>query len=96
MSTMPYFYTTVPESGTITLPEEFRGNQVDITVRRKSGPLPNNSDDFWRKKPLDEIVAEQGGPKICTNPDEYFGFLSELWDSKEEVEEFLLKRKDEI
>ena len=89
------FHTTVPSNGTITLPPEFRGNQVDVIVRKKSVPLPEDDDDFWRKKSLDEIVAEQGGPRICTNPDEYFGFLSDLWDSKEEVEEFLRRRKEE-
>ena len=95
MSITQPFCTTVSESGIITLPPEFRGEQVDVTVRRKSPSLPVNRDEFWQKKSLDEIDAEQGGPKICTNPDEYFGFLSELWSSKEEVEEFLCKRKEE-
>jgi len=35
MSTMPYFYTTVPESGTITLPEEFRGKPLKIVVEEE-------------------------------------------------------------
>jgi len=97
MSIAQHFYTTVPESGTITLPPEFCGDQVDVIVLKKSVPLPlPGGDDFWRKKSLDEIVAEQGGPRICTDPDEYFGSLAFLWDSEEEMEMFLEKRKEEI
>ena len=96
MSVAQPFYTTVPSSGTITLPPEFRGTEVMIREAAPKKPLPENDDDFWRKKSLDEIDAEQGGPKICTNPDEYFGSLAFLWDSKEEIEMFLKKRKEEI
>ena len=95
MSIAQPFCTTVSTSGTITLPPEFWGEQVDVTVRRKSPLLPTDRDEFWQNRSLEEIDAEQGGPKICTNPDEYFGFLSELWDSNEEMEEFLRKRKEE-
>ena len=89
------FHTTVPTDGTITLPPEFRGDQVDVTVRRKSAPLPlpENDDDFWRKKSLDEIVAEQGGPRICTNPSSLWEDFPKLWENEAELEEFLERRK---
>jgi hypothetical protein len=35
MSTLPFFYTTAPESGTITLPEELRGKPLKIVVEEK-------------------------------------------------------------
>ena len=95
MSLAQQFYTTVPESGTITLPPEFRGTEVVILETTPKKPPAIAPDEFWRRKTLDEIDAEQGGPKICTNPDEYFGFLSEFLGSKEEVEEFLRRRKEE-
>ena len=96
MSITQPFCTTVSESGIISLPPEFYGEQVDVTVCKKpSSSLSVDRDEFWEKKPLEEIDAEQGGPKICTNPDEYFGFLSEFWGSQDEVEEFLRKRREE-
>ena len=90
------FYTTVPESGTITLPPEYRGAEIMIRETAPKKMLPMDSREFPRRKTLDEIAAEQGGPKICTNPDEYFGFLADFWDSPEEVEEFLRRRKGDI
>jgi len=90
------FYTTVPESGTITLPPKYRGVEVTIHETISKKPLPRDRDEFWRKKSLEEIVAEQGGPKVCTNPDEYFGSLAFLWDSEEEMETFLKKRREEV
>ena len=35
MSLVQHFYTTVPESGTITLPPEFRGVPVRIVVENE-------------------------------------------------------------
>ena len=97
MSTTQIFHTTVPESGTITLPPEFCGNPVNVIMRKKNDTLQPGCDaDFWRLKPLEEIDAEQGGPKICTNPDDYFGWMADFWESKEEMEEFLRRRKEEI
>jgi len=96
MSIAQPFYTTVPESGMITLPPIYRGIEVIVHGTTSEKPLPVDREEFWRKKTLDEIVAEQGGPKICTNPEEYFGSLSFLWDSEEEMETFLKKRKDEV
>jgi len=97
MSTPQVFYTTVPDDGTISLPPEFCGRRVDVIVRRESDALrPGDDDDFWNPKTLDEIDAEQGGPKICTDPDFYFGWMSDFWESKEEMEEFLRRRKEEI
>lgn len=97
MSTQYEF--TVPPDGTIpvVLPEELRGQEVEMKIERKSRPVAiPDSESFWRKKTLEEIDAEQGGPKVCTDPDKYFGFLSDLWDSEEEIEEFLRRRKEEI
>jgi hypothetical protein len=88
----PFYTTSVPENGTITLPQKFRATKVMILET----PSPTDRNEFWQTKSLDEIVAEQGGPKACTNPDEYFGSLAFLWDSEEEMETFLKKRKDEI
>ena len=97
MSTMQVFYTTVPSDGKITLPPEFCGNQVEMVVRKKSEQMQLDCDaDFWRMKSLDEIDAEQGGPRICTNPDDYFGWMPDIWESDEEMEEFLRRRKEEI
>lgn len=89
------FEFTVPPDGTIpiVLPEEFRGKAVEINV--KSKPISDDK-DFWRKKSLDEIVAEQGGPKVCTDPDKLFGCLAFLWESPEDVEDFLQRRKEDI
>jgi len=95
MSLTQPFCTIVSDGGTITLPPEFWGELVAVTVRRKSPTQPVDREEFWRKQSLDEIDAGQGGPKICTSPDEYFGFLSEFWGSKEDVETFLRKRKEE-
>jgi len=53
MSTMPYFYTTVPESGTITLPEEFRGKPLKIAVAKEPEPT--------KRSTMREFVAEFSG-----------------------------------
>ena len=87
------FYTTVPESGTITLPPKYRGVEVTIHETIPKKPLPIDRDEFWRKKSLEEIVAEQGGPKVCTNPASLWERYPKLWDSEEELEEFLERRK---
>ena len=94
MTTFP-FHTTVPTNCTITLPPEFCGEQVDVIVRRKSAPLPlpDNDDDFFRQQSLNEIVAEQGGPRICINPARLWEDFPKLWDSETELEEFLERRK---
>jgi len=96
MSIAQPFYTMVPESGTITLPPEFRASKVMILETPQKKSKPTESNEFWKTQSLDEVVAEQGGPKTCTNPDEYVGSLAFLWDSDEEIETFLKKRKDEI
>jgi hypothetical protein len=85
----------VPASGTITLPPEFRDAEVVILETTSKRP-PEDRDEFWCPKSLDEIAVDQGGAKICTNPDEYFGSLAFLWDSEEEIESFLQNRRDEI
>jgi hypothetical protein len=96
MSIAQPFYTTIPESGTITLPPEFRTAEVMILETPLKNPTPIDYSDCWQTKSLDEIAAEQGGTKNCTNPDEYVGSLAFLWDSDEEIEAFLKKRKDEV
>ena len=93
MSIAQHFYTTVPESGMITLPPEFRGTEVMIRETAPKKPIPVNRDEFRRKKTLDEIVAEQGGPRICTNPERLFEGFPKLWDTEEELAEFLERRK---
>ena len=93
MSTTQPFYAMVPESGTITLPPEFRTTEVMIL---ETTPKTTEGSEFWQTKSLDEIAAEQGGSKVCTNPDSYFGSLAFLWDSEEEMETFLEKRREEI
>ena len=40
MSTLQVFYTTAPESGTITLPEELRGKPLKIVVEIESLKSP--------------------------------------------------------
>jgi hypothetical protein len=86
-----HFVTTVPADCTITLPLGFCGSQVDVTVRRKSAPLPDGN--FGQTKSLDEIVAEQGGPRTCVNPISLSEGFPKLWDSEAELEEFLERRK---
>ena len=87
-------HTTVSTDCTIILPPEFCGDQVDVIVCRKSTPLPlSDNDDFGRKKSLGEIVAEQGGPRTCTNPTSLSEGFPKLWDTEAELEEFLERRK---
>jgi len=93
MSIAQHFYTTVPESGVITLPPQFSGSKVTIHTASPRNPLSVDPDEFWRKKLLDEIVAEQGGPRICTNPESLGEGFPKLWDTVEELEEFLERRK---
>jgi len=51
MSTMQVFYTTVPESGTFTFPEELRGKPLKIVVEKE--PTEENDrisiNDFLKK-----------------------------------------------
>ena len=94
MATTQVFHTTVPDDGTITLPSEFHGNQVDVIVFKKSDLLqPGYDDDFWREKPLDEIITEQGGPRVCTDPASLWEDFPKLWDTEAELKEFLERRK---
>jgi len=86
-----HYETSVPDDGTIVLPQEFRGSKV-IVLKNKPA-LPENNDHWKNKKSLDEIIQEQG-IKPMTDPDRYFGSLSFLWDSKEDVEDFLRRRKE--
>jgi len=96
MSTTQPFYARVPESGTITLPPEFWTTEVMILETTPKKPKSMESNEFWQTKSLEEIAAEQGGSKICVSPDAYFGSLAFLWDSEEEIETFLEKRREEI
>lgn len=89
----------VGPDGMIAVPSELCGREVDVrivpAVRCDDERIRTviDPEEFWRKKSLDEIAAEQDGYKICTNPDDYFGYLEPLWDSPEELEEFLERRK---
>ncbi|MDR0610941.1 MAG: hypothetical protein LBG58_12575 [Planctomycetaceae bacterium] len=84
------YETFVPDSGSITLPPEFCGTEV--VVIEKTPPLPENNDHWKHQKTLDELAEEQG-VGLCTDPNRVFGTLSFLWDSPEEIEEFLRRRK---
>jgi hypothetical protein len=89
-----HFHTTVPADCTITLPPEFCGDLVDVIVRRESTPLPlPNEGGFRKKKSLDEIIAEQGGPRTCTNPTSLSEGFPKLWDNEAELKEFLERRQ---
>ena len=81
-----YFHTTVATDCTITLPPEFCGDQIDVIVRRKFA-------DSGQKQLLDEIIAEQGGPRTCTNPASLSENFPKLWENETELEEFLERRK---
>ncbi|MDR1964866.1 MAG: hypothetical protein LBQ50_13930 [Planctomycetaceae bacterium] len=85
------YETFVPVNGSITLPPEFCN--TEIVVRKKTPMLPENNDHWKHQKTLEELRQEQGD-KTMTDPDRYFGSLSFLWDSKEEAEEFLRRRKE--
>lgn len=86
-----YYETFVPKGGTITLPPEF--DNADVVVLKKGLPLPENNDHWKHQKTLEELEQEQGCKRF-TDPSRVFGTLSFLWDSEEEVEEFLRRRKD--
>ncbi|MDR1269709.1 MAG: hypothetical protein LBK82_09300 [Planctomycetaceae bacterium] len=84
------YETFVPDNGSITLPPEFCG--TEIIVVKKTTPLPENNEHWKHRKTLEELAEEQGvGP--CTDPERLFDSLSFLWESKEEAEEFLRRRK---
>ncbi|MDR1964865.1 MAG: hypothetical protein LBQ50_13925 [Planctomycetaceae bacterium] len=87
-----HYELSVPEGGAVVLPPEFYGSKV--VVIKKTPPLPENNDHWKHQKTLEELAEEQG-EKRFTDPNRVFGTLSFLWDSKEEVEEFLRKRKEE-
>ncbi|MDR0704696.1 MAG: hypothetical protein LBF88_06860 [Planctomycetaceae bacterium] len=85
------YETLVPDNGSIILPPEFCG--TEIVVMKKTPPLPENNYHLKQQKTLEELTEEQGD-KHFTDPNRVFGTLSFLWDSPEEVEEFLQKRKE--
>jgi len=43
MTTLQVFYTTVPESGMITLPEELRGKPLKIVVEKEPVPVERST-----------------------------------------------------
>ena len=67
---------------------------VDDFLRQYTGILKDcGIADFGQKKSLDEIIAEQGGSRTCTNPTNLSEGFPKLWDSESELEEFLERRK---
>jgi hypothetical protein len=86
-----YYETFVPQGGVITLPPEF--DNTEVVVQKKTPPLPKNNDHWTKQKTLEELIQEQGD-KTMLDPDSFFGGLSFLWDSQEEMEEFLSRRKE--
>ena len=94
MTTLQVFYTTVPGDGIIALPPEFCGSRVDVVVRKEPDALlPEGDNDLRKPKTLDEIVAEQGGPRVCTNPASLWEDFPKLWNTEAELEDFLERRK---
>ncbi len=83
---------TVALGGTIpvVLPESLRGKTVAIVTEETMKPLHGHP------KTLEEIVAEQGGPRICTDPDDLSRDFPKIWDTEEEIEVFLRRRKEEL
>jgi hypothetical protein len=95
MTSFP-FHATVLDDGmlAVPLPEEFRGKTVKLLMDdEKLLRIMQTDGDFRSKKTLDEIVAEQGGPRICTNPTSLWEDFPKLWDTEAELEEFLENRK---
>ncbi len=76
----------VPNDGTVTLPEAFRGTKV-VVIKQSQDDGMMIDDDFYRFKPLKEILEEQGARTVVS--------LEELmpsepaWDSEEEFFKFL-------
>jgi hypothetical protein len=96
MTTFP-FHTTVLDNGmlAVPLPEEFRGKTVNVLTDEEEKLLRiiRANEDVRRKKTLDEIIAEQGGPRVCTNPESLGEDMPKLWNTEAELEEFLEHRK---
>lgn len=98
-----HFETTVPADGNITLPQEYRGKDICVHVLEEEKQPPSLPKDnspknnpFFRKLSLEEIDAQQGGPKICNDPRKLSEDFPKIWDSKEDIEDFLARRKTEI
>ena len=53
MSTLQVFYTTAPESGMITLPEELQGKPLKIVVEEETVPT--------KRSTMREFVAKYSG-----------------------------------
>jgi len=53
MSTMQVFYTTAPESGMITIPEQLRGKPLKIAVEEEVVPT--------KRSTMREFVAKYSG-----------------------------------
>lgn len=95
MSTQ-FEFTALPD-GTIpiVLPEEFRGKKLKITLvdedvsseEEKRLRLLSANREFYRHKPLEEIVKEQGIKPIRSIED--LRPKEPIWESDEEFFEFL-------
>jgi len=88
MSIAQHFYTTVPESGMITLPPEYRGKIVKLSTEEEEEKLlriMQSNDNFWHPKSLEEILKNAGPIQDIRDlyPKE------SIWDSDEEFIEFL-------
>ena len=81
---------------TIALPEELRGEPLEIVVAKEPAKTQDVEifiANFGQKLSLDEIVAEQGGPRTCISPTSLSEGFPKLWDNEAEVKEFLERRK---
>jgi len=85
--TQPY-YTTVPESGTITLPSEYWGKAVKVLTEEEEKRLRiiQADYDFRHPKSLEEILKEQNA-----KPVRFDDLIPEepAWESEEEFFAFL-------
>jgi hypothetical protein len=86
-----HYETSVPDDGTIVLPQEFRGSKV-IVLKNKPA-LPENNDHWKNKKSLEQLAWEQGIEPL-TEPDRIFGALSHFWKDKNDVEDFLRQSQE--
>ena len=90
MSLAQQFYTTVPESGTITLPPEFRGKTVRLLAEEEEAEkllrIKLADYEFRHPKTLEQILKEQNAKPI-----RFDDSIPEkpAWESDEEFFEFL-------
>jgi uncharacterized protein (DUF2384 family) len=58
------------------------------SAKKDSSLIKRSSEDFWKPRTLEQIIAEQNGGRP-TRLEDILGKGADLWDSDEEFEEFL-------